>query len=190
MGENSWNGYEHNCLFTNVGGGQFVDTARPTGADGIGDGRGVAIADLDGDGRLDLAINNNNAAPTIYLNRSAMEHDWLAVEVVGNGRTSSRDAVGARVALTLAAADGGAGKTMTRWVEAGSGYAAQSAYPVHFGLGRAAALHALEVTWPSGETLRLTGAELEALGSNRVLRVEEGSSEIAQRLDVDAGEGP
>ena len=176
MGENSWNGYEQNCLFTNVGDDLFVDTARPAGADGLGDGRGVAVADLDGDGRLDLAINNNNAVPTIYFNRSTPQNNWLMVEVIGDGHSSSRDAVGARVALTLAG-----GRTMTRWVEAGSGYAAQSAFPVHFGLGTAIELRALEVTWPSGSTRRLEGAELEALGLNRTLRLEEGSPQIVHR---------
>ena len=175
MGENSWNGYEHNCLFSNVGDGQFVDVARPTGADGIRDGRGVAIADLNGDGRLDVAINNNNMSPTIFLNRSSALSNWLEVEVVGDGDKSNRDGVGARVALTLADGNGGSSKTMTRWVEAGSGYAAQSAFPVHFGLGPGGKATALEITWPSGTRKRLEAAELETLGINRRIRLEEGS---------------
>ena len=82
------------------------------------------------------------------------------------GSASNRDAVGAKVALTL-----GSDRTLTRWVEAGSGYAAQSAYPLHFGLGRAQRVEAVEITWPSGEVARLAGADL---GINRTLRVEEG----------------
>ncbi len=178
VGESSWNGYEHNCLFSNVGGGQFVDVARPSGSDSIRDGRGVGVADLDGDGRLDLAINNNNAAPTIYLNHLSPGRHWLRVEVEGDGVRSNRDAVGARVALTVRTA-GGASKTMTRWVGAGSGYAAQSAFAVHFGLGAATGAEALEVTWPSGSTRRLDAAELDALGVDRVLRLVEGGAEIA-----------
>ena len=165
VGENSWNGYEHNCLFANVGDGQFVDVARPSGADGIGDGRGVAVADFNADGRLDLAINNNAQRPTLYLNRLDAGN-WLRLKLIGS--SSNRDAVGARVALTLAGA--GAGKTLTRWVEAGSGYASQSAFPVHFGLGDSERVEQVEITWPSGGVTRLAGADL---GINRMVSVSE-----------------
>lgn len=71
---------------------------------------------------------------------------------------------------------------MTRWVEAGSGYASQSAFPVHFGLGQADGLEALEITWPSGRVERLEGTELGARieGINRTVRIEEATA-IADR---------
>jgi hypothetical protein len=180
VGESSWNGYEHNCLFANVGSGQFVDVGRASGADALGDARAVAIADLDGDGRLDLAINNNNSSPIIYLNRLSADNHYLRFQVLGDGERSNRDAVGARVALTVAMADG-TSKTMTRWVEAGSGYAAQSDFPLHFGLADAEP-QALEITWPSGSSRRFDATELAALGIDHVLRIEEGAvaMELAQ----------
>ncbi|MEM7354667.1 MAG: CRTAC1 family protein [Acidobacteriota bacterium] len=168
VGNNSWNGYENNCLFSNVGDGRFVDVARPSGADGLLDGRGVATADFNGDGRLDLAINNNNSRPTLYLNRIADAGNWLQLALVGS--TSNRDAVGAKVALTFGH------RTLTRWVEAGSGYAAQSAYPLHFGLGQAEHVDAVEITWPSGEVVRLDGADVEV---NRLLQVAETGEVVA-----------
>ena len=143
------------------------------GGNGIRDSRGVAVADLDLDGRLDIAINNNNARPTIYLNRFAETGNWLRLLLIGTGQ-SNRDAVGANIRLTVATADGSASE-MTRWVEAGSGYASQSSFAAHFGLGEAERVTALEIRWPSGRIERLEGAELATRvpGINRTLRIEE-----------------
>ena len=158
-----------------------MDIARPAGADGVLDGRGVAVADFDGDGRLDLAINNNNSRPTIYSNRLAAGH-WLRFELVG--AASNRDAVGARVQLTFRTAGtpgGGRSRTLTRWVEAGSGYASQSAFPVHFGLGDATRVEAVEITWPSGATARIDGSDLEI---DQTVRVEESGAVLAAAVAV------
>jgi hypothetical protein len=150
VGENSWNGYERKCLFANIGNGQFMDVARPTGSDSIKDGRAVAIADFNGDGKLDLVINNNNAVPTLYLNEVRRSGNSVVIRLEGmaergNGSFhTNRDAIGAQVRLTIA------GKTMMRQVEAGSGFAAEGVLPVHFGIGRANEIEAVEITWPSG----------------------------------------
>jgi len=142
VGENSWNGYERKCLFANVGNGQFMDVARPTGSDGIKDGRGVAVADFNGDGKLDLVINNNNATPTLYLNGVKKSGNSVVIRL--EGTRSNRDAIGAQVRLKIA------GKTMMRQVEAGSGFAAEGMLPVHFGVGNASSIESVEITWPSG----------------------------------------
>ncbi len=119
------------------------------------DGRGVAAADLDRDGRLDLVIANNNAPPTILMNALESAGRWVELELVGS--RSNRDAVGAAVRLRAG------GKTMTRTVEAGSGYSAQSAHTLHFGLAGAEELESLEVRWPSGAVDEYAGESLRRL---------------------------
>ena len=157
MGESSWNGYENNCFFYNLGNDRFLEVGRASGGDSVRDSRGVGVADFDGDGRLDLVVNNNHAPPTLYLNRIADAGNWISLRLIGHLRStaseapfhSSRDAVGARARLTLSSADGRT-RVLTRWVEAGSGYSSQSAFPLHFGLGPSDHIESLEVTWPSG----------------------------------------
>ncbi len=165
VGENSWNGYERNCLFANAGNGRFINVARPTGSDCIRDSRGVAVADFNGDGKLDMVINNNNAQPTLYLND--VKKVGNSVEIKLEGTRSNRDAIGARVRLTIA------GKAMTRQVEAGSGYTSEAMLPVHFGLGSATEIEAVEITWPSGLVQQFKRTQTDGWLNSQV-RVEEG----------------
>jgi hypothetical protein len=161
-----------------------MDVARPTGSDCVKDSRGVAVADFNGDGRLDMIINNNNETPTLYLNDLKRSGNAVELKLVGAGvgdaagPRSSRDALGARVLLTAG------GKTMTRQVEAGSGYASESMRPLHFGLGGADHVDAVEITWPSGRVQRIEGEELKAaVGVNRLVTIEEGrepTSDVAK----------
>lgn len=157
-----------------------MDVARATGSDCVKDSRGVGVADFNGDGRLDIVINNNNETPMLYLNN--LKRSGNAVELKLVGTRSNRDAIGARVRLTAG------GKTMMRQVEAGSGYASESMLPVHFGLGGADRIEAVEISWPSGLVQRIEGESLiTALGVNRMVRVEEGrdpSGDAASARDL------
>jgi len=148
-----------------MGDERFIEIARPTGSDSIRDGRGVAVADLNGDGRQDLIVSNNNMKPTIYLNNLKHTGNWIELKLVGT--RSNRDAIGTRVRLEIT------GKTMTRVVEAGSGYASESMFPVHFGLGQAASVQGIEIDWPSGLVQRFSRQQLEGR-INQQLIVQEG----------------
>ncbi|MFT4638069.1 MAG: hypothetical protein ACI8T1_001387 [Verrucomicrobiales bacterium] len=159
---NSWNGSENNLLFMNLGGTHFSDMARPLGCDEIQESRGVAIADLDKNGKLDIVITNNDAAPTIYLNQIASKDRFFRCQLQGDpklsksGLASSMDALGARVEVDMT--QDGKKSTITRYVEAGSGYAAQSESTLHFGVGSVDSIDEVRIAWPSGTLQKVAGS--------------------------------
>lgn len=170
IGEASLNGYERNLLFWNRGGGQFVDVAYLTGANRIEDGRGVAVADFDRDGRLDLLLQNLDR-PSVLLMGRGESGNWLQLEL--EGTRSNRDALGAVV--TLHAGPG----TQTRQVAAGSGFISSSSPVLHFGLGDAPRADEIEIRWPSGRRQRLTD-----VAANQRIRVTEPQKASSTLADV------
>jgi hypothetical protein len=156
-------GVQSNELFVNSGaGGPFLDVSAATGADDPGESKGVAFADYDRDGDVDLFVVNQGGEPHLFENVTPRQsHHWLEVDTVGT--RSNRDGCGA--ALSLTTSDG----TLTRQVSCGStSVASGSQDTVHFGLGAAAAVPELEILWPSGARQTLTD-----VGVDRVVTVQE-----------------
>ena len=122
-------------------------------------GRAATYGDVDQDGDLDVVITQVNRPPLLLRNDQALAHHWLRVKV--NGIGLNRDAIGAELSLTSG------GQTQARIVMPTRSYLAQSELPVTFGLGSAAIVERLEVTWPDGATLTLTDVE-----ADRVLAVD------------------
>lgn len=132
-------------LYRNVG-GYFVDVSDAAGPAFAVPyvGRGSAFGDYDGDGDVDIAINNNGSVASLLRNDSAVGHWLRIVPLVGD---AAPIAVGARVRVTAG------GRTMTRWLRAGSGYQSTSEPAVHVGLGEETVAARVEVRWPGGATL-------------------------------------
>ena len=105
-------------------------------------GRGLAVGDIDNDGRIDAVILPQNE-PLIYLHNQTESGHWLTLEL--EGTTSNRDAVGA--VATVTTADGQHRKT---WRVGGGSYQSAGDPRLHLGLGAADRATAVEVRWPSG----------------------------------------
>jgi len=136
-------------LFRNLRNGKFarVGAAPGSALAAAWCSRGMAYADFDGDGRLDLVINNMDSKPSILKNVTAGAGHWLEVQLVGNvSRKSPKDATGATVFLT-------ANKIRQRQdVVSGGSYASQNDRVLHFGLGSASRIEKVEIKWPDGLT--------------------------------------
>jgi hypothetical protein len=128
------------------------------GADDIKDGRGLAIADFNNDGALDLVINNNpgdtgeeTVAPTLLRNNVGARRSWLAVEL--EGVEANRDAIGAVVTVEIEPGNR-AGRPhlakQMRHVTAGCSYASQHGSRLYFGLDDLSRVDRLTVRWPGG----------------------------------------
>ncbi len=138
-------------LLLNDGHGRFREQRLPGEAK---IGRGSALADYDGDGDPDIAVQNNRGPAELWRNDSAFGR-WIGVELDGRGRNTQ--AVGARVRLVTArpGAEAGEQRSQVRWVIAGKSY--QSSADRRLLLAWPADERALEleVLWPSGRVTRL-----------------------------------
>jgi hypothetical protein len=165
MGDKSLSGYQKKRLFHNDRGLLFHDEAPRHGLDSDRDGRGIAVADFDNDGRLDIMAANANAAPILYHNEMLAGPHW--VQLLLEGTRSNRGAVGAQVRIAAG------GLRRLSFVNGGNSFAGQSMARVHFGLGTAAFLDSVEIRWPSGRIETLHG-----LAVDRLWKIREGASEI------------
>ena len=178
-GDISWNGYEHNVLMRNEGRDsngtlQFTDIAMAVGADDIKDTRGMAIADFDNDGALDIITNTNpgdsgdasKARPALLRNNIGSRRNWLAVEL--EGAQSNRDAVGAMVTIQTG------GEKQLRLLSAGTGFASQNSARLYFGLNDKTQIDALTVRWPSGRVERFEKVGDKTIVARQLVRIKEG----------------
>lgn len=149
-------GYETNVLYLQSDKG-FEDIAEASGVNSILDSRGVAVADFDDDGRMDIVVSNVAAKPDLYRNVSKNNGNWISLKIQGDGKSISRDAIGAKVELKAG------GASQYREVLSASGFDAQSSLRLHFGLGKINKIDEVNITWPNGKVDKYSGLEVNKL---------------------------
>lgn len=144
----SFSGYERNPFFLNREGVGFSEIGGLLGVNYDDDSRAVATVDWDRDGDLDVWVTNRNAPQVRLLkNNFPNDRDFVMVRLIGNGESTNKDAVGAR--LTLSSPAGA--KPQMRTIRAGNGFLAQSSAWSHFGVSRIPdQSYSLKVAWPGG----------------------------------------
>jgi enediyne biosynthesis protein E4 len=153
-----------NTVFRNAGRAVFQALTAEAGLTAMAPSRhrGSAVADFNGDGRLDVVATALSAPAELWINDSPGQAHWLEFQLKGS--KSNRDGIGARIKLTAA------GAIQYNHVSFAAGYASSSAAPTHFGLGPATSADLVEIRWPSG-----TLQELRNVPADRVINVEEAS---------------
>ena len=147
----SFSGNERNCCFLNIGNGTFADISGISGLDYPDDGRAIATTDWDNDGDLDLWISNRNG-PRLRLMRNDNDNKnhFISFLLKGNGVSSNRDAIGARIEINPIGKKGN--PILIQTVRAGQGFLSQSSKCIHFGLGTATDPIDIQIRWPDGST--------------------------------------
>jgi hypothetical protein len=145
-------------LFRNLSNGKF---ARVPAAQGSGlaisiAARGLAVGDLDDDGRLDAVFNNIDSPPAILRNAGRGSQHWVKLRLTADPKKKNpRDATGAIAYITAG------GVRQREDVISGAGYASQNDRRLHFGLGASSKIDKLEIRWPDGsmETIAVSGVD-------------------------------
>ena len=167
--DSTWNGHERNILLTNNRDGTFSDISGVAGLDLRDDSRAFALADLDGDGRLEIILKNRNA-PQVRILRNAMGGLGNSIVVRLRGDKGNRDAIGSAVTVTSGSLH------QTKYVQAGSGFLSQHTKELFFGLGENSAGVTARIHWSSGLT-----QDFENLPVNRRIEIHEGNPSLQAR---------
>jgi enediyne biosynthesis protein E4 len=125
--------------------------------------RGLAIGDLDNDGRLDAVVTTNDGPIHILHNETHTQNHWILLNLVGH--KSNRDAIGAEVTVLTA------GGLQSATVSTAGSYLSASDKRVHFGLGKDKIAQKIEIRWPSG--IRQT---LKDVAADQILQIDEPAS--------------
>jgi enediyne biosynthesis protein E4 len=160
---------EPKTVYRNIG-GIFHDVTKELGPD-LADARvsrAAAFADYDNDGDVDVLVTNNGDRPQLFRNDGGSGNHWVEVRLIGT--RSNRDGIGAKVKIVAN------GFVSTDEAKGGMSYQAAHDPRLHFGLGKATRVTALDVSWPSGATTKL--ADLPA---DQCITIKEDVGKVASR---------
>jgi len=130
-------------LFKNNNGTSFQDITQSTLGSLNWDARGVAFADYDNDGDLDVCLTGGAGVDTkLWRNDTVTNNNWITFNL--EGTTSNKSAIGARIEVTAG------GLTTVKEVSGGAGRGSFNSLPVEFGLGAATTINNVKVRWPNG----------------------------------------
>jgi enediyne biosynthesis protein E4 len=135
--------------FVDVSGQSGATFKRPMAA------RGAVFGDLNNDGFIDVAINNNDG-PAVILKNTRNGNHWLIVDTVGTA--SNRDGIGSEIKLIA-----GDSKVQYGVVSTGSSYLSANDKRVYFGLGSASTVKLVEIRWPSGKVQRIANFKADKI---------------------------
>jgi len=151
---------QRRLLYHNRGDGTFDEVSATVGAVLTEErvSRGLAIGDLDNDGRMDVVINDLDGSPQLLHNELASTGNWLRVAL--KGKPPNTNAIGAVIVVRAG------GSTQRRLVQSGTGYLSQDDMRQHFGLGTATEAASIDVRWPDG-----TSSQMEKVSANRQIEI-------------------
>ena len=167
----TWNGLERNVFYLNNRDGTFSEISGILGLDLLDDCRAFALADLDGDGRLEIVLKNRTG-PQIRILRNFTRELGASIAFRLHGKRSNRDAIGAAVTVEVGTL------RQTKYLQAGSGFLSQHSKELFFGIGKIndGTVVRASVRWPSGST-----QTFDALPVNHRIEVYEGVQEFHAR---------
>ena len=152
---------QKDLLYENLG-GKFKDVSAQAGGalQNTRVGRGLAVADFDNDGFLDVAISSLGRRGVLLRNRGVSKNTWI--EIRAEGTTSNKFGLGATVRVQTP------GTLQVREINNAASYQSANDIRLHVGLGTAKVIPQIEILWPSG-----TRQVLKDVGANQILTVKE-----------------
>jgi enediyne biosynthesis protein E4 len=172
---------QQKLLYKNLRNGRFDDVSLQAGP-GITvpvASRGCAFGDFDNDGDIDVVVNTVNDYPQLLRCDSSSAHNWIKVRTIGT--KSNRSGIGARLRCVTHPPDEAKPHQQIDEVRSGGSYISQNDLRVHFGLGKAEKVDALEIRWPSGQLDTLKDVKV-----NQLIYVKEGEG-IVRSVQFERG---
>jgi hypothetical protein len=154
--------YREPLLLAKNTGTTFVDVSAGAGSvfSQVWAARGLAIGDIDNDGRLDAVVTTNDGPAYVLHNETSTQNHWLILKL--NGHKSNRDAIGAEVKIVTLE-----GQQLATVTTSGS-YLSSSDKRLHFGLGDNVSVKSIEIRWPNG-----TRQTLMNVRGDRIVEIDE-----------------